>query len=374
MRRRLAVRFGAFLFVLGSRIPQPAAQARPPMHAVLVTLDGVRIEEMFGGLDEAVLRSTVSKGRIEDTAAYRRYWAATPEQRRAKVMPFFWGTLMRQYGSIAGDRARGSRFGVTNLHRFSYPGYAEILTGAAHDDTIDSNDDRRYPYVTVLEFLRATLGLARRDVAVFSSWETFHSIAAHEDGALTVNAGYDAYDTPDPATRALSRAQFDAQTPWDSARHDLFTFRFAMDYLARERPRVLYIAFDETDDWAHDRNYERVLDSLNRTDRCLRELWTWLQADPEYRGRTALLVTVDHGRGHTPEDWSTHGEDVVGADQTWLAAAGPDWPRRGEWTDAPEGTTSQVAATLARAMGEDFPRASPGAGAPIDYLWEAQDR
>jgi hypothetical protein len=370
MRRRLAGCLGAFLLVLVvSAVPRPAVRAEGPMHAVLVTLDGVRVEDMFGGLDEAVLQSTVSKGRVEDTTAYHHYWAATPEERREKVMPFFWGTLMRRHGSIAGNRARGSWFSVTNSHRFSYPGYAEILTGAAHDDTIDSNDNRRYPYPTVLEFLRAQLGLGKGGVAVFGSWETFHWIAQHEDGALTVNAGYEAYQSPDPAIRALSLAQFDAETPWDSARHDLFTFRFAMDYLARERPRVLYIAFDETDDWAHDRNYERVLDSLNRADRRLQELWTWLEADPEYRGRTALLMTVDHGRGHTPEDWSSHGEDIVGADQTWLAAAGPDWPRRGEWTDAPPGTTSQIASTLARAMGEDFQKAVPGAAPPLDYLW-----
>ena len=37
--------------------------------------------------------------------------------------------------------------------RFSYPGYSEILTGAAHDEVIDSNDNKRYPFLTVLEFL-----------------------------------------------------------------------------------------------------------------------------------------------------------------------------------------------------------------------------
>ena len=74
-------------------------------------------------------------------------------------MPFFWGTLMRAHGSIAGNRALDSRFSVSNRHKFSYPGYAEILTGAAHDEDINSNDNKRYPYLTVLEFLRQSLGL-----------------------------------------------------------------------------------------------------------------------------------------------------------------------------------------------------------------------
>ncbi len=138
-----------------------------------------------------------------------------------------------------------------------------------------------------------------------------------------MNAGYDAYQSPDARVQALNDAQFEATTPWPSARHDAFTFRFAMDDLQRHRPRALYIAFDETDDWAHDRNYERLLDALHRIDGYLRELHAWIQADPEYRDTTSLIVTVDHGRGHHADDWSKHGDDVVGADETWMIAAGP---------------------------------------------------
>ena len=70
-------------------------------------------------------------------------------------MPFFWTEWMKAHGSIAGNRALGSRFGITNRHRFSYPGYAEILTGEPHDEVIDSNDNRRYPFPTVLDILQA---------------------------------------------------------------------------------------------------------------------------------------------------------------------------------------------------------------------------
>jgi hypothetical protein len=368
MRRSLAA-VGLILSVGGGGGATGHARAATPRHAILITLDGARTEEIFGGLDRIALASTVRDGVVETTRAYAEYWAESAEARRQKVMPFFWGTLMATRGSIAGNRARGSRFGVTNHKRFSYPGYAEILTGQAHDDTIISNDNRRYPYTTVLEFLRHRWAVGPDQVAVFGSWETFHWISGREDGAVSVNAGYQAFGSSDPAIQALSRAQFEAKTPWPSARHDAFTFRFAMDYLQRVRPRLLYIALDETDDWAHDSNYERVLETLTLTDGLLRELWTWLQADVEYRDNTAILITADHGRGHTAADWSKHGEDVVGADQTWLAAIGPDWPRRGEWTDAPPAFTNQVASTLAREVGEDFRAGVAGAGAPIDYLW-----
>lgn len=385
MRARLPLRPGLFpdgrhltrlastlwLAVLGSMVfaAGQAAPARPAAnHAILITLDGARIEEIFGGLDLAVLRS-VTEGPVERSPVYRRYWAPTREQRRAKLMPFFWGTWMTSYGSIAGDRTRGSRVTLANGHRFSYPGYSEILTGAPHDEVIDSNDQRRNPYPTVLEFLKRALGLERGGVAVFASWETFNWIVEHEEGALTVNAGYEAFAHPDPAVRALSARQFEARTPWDSVRHDMYTFRLAMAHLESARPRVLHLALGETDDWAHDRRYDRTLQALAQTDRYLAELWRWLQADPAYRDSTAILMTVDHGRGHTPDDWHRHGGDVAGAEQTWLAAIGPAWPRRGAWAEAPEVTTSQVAATLAKAVGQDYLAAAPDAGPPIEYLW-----
>jgi hypothetical protein len=42
----------------------------------------------------------------------------------------------------------------------------------------------------------------------------------------------------------------------EGVRHDAFTLRFALDCLRRVRPRVLYVAFDEMDDWAHDGRYD----------------------------------------------------------------------------------------------------------------------
>jgi hypothetical protein len=370
MRPRRVIVFTLFasaVIALGARQP---ARADSPRRAVLVTLDGVRTEELFGGLDREVLASLVKEGPVEQSPIYQRFGAPTPEARRTKVMPFFWDTLVRQYGSVAGNRSRGSRFGVTNRQWFSYPGYAEILTGAAHDDTIDSNDNKFYPYVTVLEFLRHRLKLPREGVGVFGSWETFNWIAEHEAGTLTINAGYEAYDSPDPVTQAWNAAQFEAQTPWDSARHDAATYHLARSFLQSARPRVLYIAFDETDDWAHEKNYGRVLEALQRIDGYLKDLWTWLQSDPEYRDNTVLIITVDHGRGHTTKDWFDHGSEVTRANETWLAAAGPDWPRRGEWTSAPDAFTNQIAATLAKALGEDFLSEVPGAGKPIEYLWD----
>jgi len=338
-----------------------AAQA-PRSNVVLITLDGVRVQEMFGGLDEAVARSVVKDGRAEDTPAWRRFWAAAPDARRRKLMPFLWDTLLARHGTIVGNQALGSVMRVTNTHWFSYPGYAEIATGAAHDAEIDSNDNRRNPFPTVLEIVRRELGLEPRHVATFASWETFRWIVEHEEGATTVNAGLQRYVHPDHDLQVLSEWQFEARTPWDGTRHDAYTWRFARAHLQTYHPRLLWIALDETDDWAHDGRYDRVLDTLSRVDAALSDLWTWLQQDPEYKGTTTLILTTDHGRGRTVEDWRNHGKDVQGAQDIWLAIAGQDVTRRGEAQNLPPLYQNQIAATIGRLLGVDFGKFVPDAG------------
>ena len=335
-------------------------------NVILVTLDGARVEEMFAGLDTSVLASTLEKGQtLQDHALYTRYWAATPEGRRQKLMPYFWGTLMTAHGSIAGNTKAGSSVTLTNTHRFSYPGYAEILLGEAHDERINSNDPVRNPYVTVLEELKTRLQLSTTDVGVFTSWDVFDAIVEHTEGSLTVNAGFEAFAHPDAHVQALSALQFETPTPWDSVRHDVYTFRLAMAHLASARPRVMYLALGETDDWAHGGRYDRVLDAYHRTDRYLEELWAWVQGQPDYRDRTHLLITTDHGRGRTPEDWRNHGAKIDGAQDVWIAIVSPTRSQRGEWRNHAPLHTKQIAATLARWMGVDWKALRPGAGRAI---------
>ena len=358
-----ALALGAAAVAIDARV-QPGATGRAE-NVVLVTLDGTRWQDLFGGIDLEVLRSTSGDTAVEKTETYRRFWAPTAAERRAKVMPFLWNRLVTQEGAIAGNRTVGSRMEVANALKFSYPGYSEMLTGAPHDDVITSNDNRRYPFPTVLEWLRKDLQLPKTGVAVFGSWETFNWIAEREEGAITINAGYENFDHPDPEMRTLSTLQHLTPNGFHGARHDIYTFRFAMAHLQTAKPRVLYLAFDETDDWAHLKRYDLVLDTLHRTDAQLEQLWNWLQSDPQYRGKTTLILTVDHGRGRTPADWTDHGKDVVGAHETWLGCFGPTVTARGEMAAGDTLYQKQIAGTIAALLGRNLATAVPGAAAPI---------
>lgn len=353
----------AFLAVAAPGIAQNKTE-----NVILITLDGARAQEVFGGLDLEILKSITKEGAIEDAPLYRKYWAATPAERREKLMPFFWGTLMRQAGSIAGNRELGSTVQITNRHRFSYPGYSEILTGEAHDDVINSNDRKRNPYPSVLEFLKRKLQLNSQQVAAFASWDVMNWIAVHEAGAIASNAGYQAYEHPDPAIQELSKLQFETVTPWDSVRNDLYTFRFALAHLKTYQPRALYISLGETDDWAHDGRYDRVLQALGRTDNYLRQLWEFLQSQERYRDKTTIMITVDHGRGNTSGQWRDHGKNIDGAKYIWLAIISPDSRLRGEWANAETVYQNQIAATICRFFNLDYGENNPRAGKPIATL------
>ena len=106
MMRRLSLLFVAVVCVvtppslaLRASASQAVACVQGGDSVILITLDGARTQEIFASLDVDVLRSTLSeKQKVEDSPVYKRYYADTSEQRREKLMPFFWRELMVKHG------------------------------------------------------------------------------------------------------------------------------------------------------------------------------------------------------------------------------------------------------------------------------------
>lgn len=359
----------AFLFFVAFLAGGASAQ-NGVRNVILITLDGVRTQELFAGLDAEVFRSTNKE--FQNSAAYKRFAAATPRERREKLMPFFWKEWMRSHGSIAGNRELNSTVQTTNKLFFSYPGYSEILTGQAHDDILNSNGFGQNPFPSVLDFLQRKLKLGKNEVASFSSWDAFNRIVTNKPDSFIVNAGYEEYDPGVPEIAALSAMQAQTLSPWPSVRHDYYTFKMALAHIKRFGPRVVHIGLGETDDWAHDKNYERVLDALKLTDEYFRELWQFIQNDPRYRDKTAIIVTTDHGRGATTKDWNSHGEDVAEAQFIWMAFISPGVKLRGEWQNSEPIFQNQVAATLSRSLDLDYSEQNPNAGKPVSAVVEGR--
>ena len=136
-----------------------------------------------------------------------------------------------------------------------------------------------------------------------------------------------------------------------------------LDHVRTKKPRVLFVGYGETDEWAHSRKYDLVLQSAHNVDSFIAELWSVMQAMPEYRGRTTFIVTTDHGRGDG-DKWTDHGEDVDGAERIWMAMIGAGIPQVGEVPGAPV-TQAQIAATVASLLGEDFAKFDPRVAKPL---------
>lgn len=360
---------GVILGLLGLLIAAPVVvrgqedRPRATRNVVFVTTDGLRPEEVFTGADEALLNE--ENGHVGDLATLRkRFERNSAEERRRALLPFFWGTIATE-GQVYGNEARGSQARVTNGRNFSYPGYNEMLTGAP-DDRIDSNDKKPNPNINVLEWLNGRPEYHGK-VAAFTSWDVFPYILNRERSGLVVNSGWEPIEGENLTVgqRALNVLTRTTHREWDNDRYDMFTFGAAVEYLRAQKPRVLYISLGSTDEFAHMGLYDRYLYAANYFDDCLERLWATLQAMPEYQGQTSLIVSTDHGRGSAPEGWRNHGANVEGADRIWIGILGPDTPALGERHDTDAITQSQIAATLAALLGEDYRAAFPKAAPPI---------
>jgi hypothetical protein len=325
-------------------------------------MDGLRWQELFHGADRALVNE--KDGGVRDSErTLARFWRDTPEARRETLMPFFWNTIAKE-GQVFGDPAADSTASVTNGHNFSYPGYNEILSGFG-DPRVDSNDKIPNPNVTVLEWLHGRPGFQGR-VDAFASWDVFPFIINDRRSGIPVNAGWQPLRdlANDGDERLINQIADELPHMWENVRYDTFTFHAAADCLAVKKPRVLYVSLGETDDWAHARRYDLYLAAAWQNDGFIRRLWETAQSIPEYRDKTSLVVTTDHGRGSTGADWTSHGREVPGSDRMWIAVLGPDTPRLGIRKNI-HVTQGQVAATVAALLGEDFPAASPESAPPL---------
>ncbi|HVK57288.1 MAG TPA: hypothetical protein VM735_00795 [Candidatus Kapabacteria bacterium] len=325
-------------------------------YVFLVTADGLRHQELFNGVDPQLMSDDAKKdsGSERPAALRSKYWAESAKERREKLMPFLWKELVKE-GVIYGNRALGSEVVVRNEHHFSYPGYAEILNGGPIA-AITSNDSIYSPRETVLEFLRRKYKLKSTEVAAFGSWEVFNWITMQKEGVIFCNAGYEAIDPKsgiklNKPLKGWSNVQFEMMTGWDSVRHDTVTLNLALEYIEEVRPKVLYIALGETDDWAHARRYDRYAEYVRYFDLALERLWTTIQSERKYHGKSAMIVTTDHGRGRTPKDWTSHGKEVPGANESWLAVFGPGVKQVGEMKGGPQYSASNVAGTILELLG-----------------------
>jgi hypothetical protein len=352
-----------FLLLLSVRV---CAQQKIE-NVLIVTTDGLRWQEVFKGMDSAIANN--KKYNEGDSAViYKHYWDSNESERRKKLFPFLWNEIGTK-GELYGNRLYGNKVDNANPYWFSYPGYHEIMTGYV-DTEVNSNGYGNNPHKTILEFLNEQPALTGK-VAAFASWGAFKGILNETKSGLPVVAGNDDCGgaNPSPRERLINEMRKDCYKPWGGAGNfDVFNHYAAKEWLENKHPKVLYVAYNETDDWAHEGKYRSYLDAAHNVDKYVGELWAFVQQNKDYKDKTLLLVTTDHGRGDIVKStWTDHGNKAASdSHEIWFGIIGPNIKAKGEVKEAMSIRQQQFAQTIAKLLGYTYTADHPIAGPIIE--------
>jgi hypothetical protein len=284
---------------------------------------------------------------------FKKYWANTAVERRKKLLPFFWSTIL-QNGQLHGNRAIDNKVDVANPYWFSYPGYNEIFTGYP-DTLVNSNSYQANPNTTVLDFFN-NQPKYKNKVAAFGAWDAYNRILNEEKSKILVVNGFENLPIKNKSADLLNKMLQDSYKPFGEEEClDVFTNHAAYEYLKTNKPKVLYISYGETDEWAHHGHYRDYLNAANQVDKWIESIWNYIQSTPQYKNKTALFITTDHGRGDSiKNEWTSHNSKIVGANEIWFAVMAPGIKAKGEVKTNTQLYQKQFAQTMANLLGLTF--------------------
>ena len=248
-----------------------------------------------------------------------------------------------------------------------YVATASIATGAYQ--TFDNFVAQRPTSPTLFEYYRKALRRPASDAWVIAPSNGFDRLGASRHAAfgpefgaqvvlpkrlLALAAGsqghrlddyasllHDTYETPlvtgDPLTTAaqdaqeldrmtgllrLSVAEFTAHARALGSADELSLF-IARQAMRQMAPSVIFLTLHDMD-VAHSGAYSLYIDAIQRADRLVAELWNEIETNPDYAGRTTLLLLPDFGRDADGEasGFQHHRTGSAMARTTWMLALG----------------------------------------------------
>lgn len=110
----------------------------------------------------------------------------------------------------------------------------------------------------------------------------------------------------------------------DSA--DELSIYITRQLMKQHAPSLMMLTLHDMD-IAHSGAYSLYVDAIRRADRLCAELWSMVQADPEYKDRTSLYIMPDFGRDADDDPagngFQHHRTGGAMARTTWMLALGP---------------------------------------------------
>ncbi|MEI9959082.1 MAG: hypothetical protein WDM90_22840 [Ferruginibacter sp.] len=208
------------------------------------------------------------------------------------------GNIGPRQGAIYGNRNYANKVTVANSYRFSYAGYNEIFTGYA-DPGIIANKKKWNRNDNLLQFINEQEEYKNK-VAAFTSWNLFSYIFNKRQSDFYLNSGYQniLHDSLTETETLVNGVQASIMDTLQPTRNDMLTFITAKEYIQAKHPKVVYIGFGETDEYAHSGKYDDYLESAHLFDEYLKQLWYLVNKDPFYKNNTRFY------HHHRPWAWA----------------------------------------------------------------------
>jgi len=105
---------------------------------------------------------------------------------------------------------------------------------------------------------------------------------------------------------------------------DELTYLVSREVMRKFAPRLLVVIFSDVE-VAHFGSYAMHLAGIRTADRLAYQLWQEVEANPEYRGKTTLLILPEFGRdpdGSTTNGFFNHRANEESTRNTWMMALG----------------------------------------------------
>ncbi len=342
--------FGILHFTSLSALAMPESPKR--QNVILITLDGVRYHEIFGGVQRS---------------------REIGEPKHTPILPKV-ERVFREHGFVFGDRNRrgGSTMKISNRISLSQPGYRSILTGD-FEEQCRGNGCGVIDRETIIDRLMDE-GFESRDVATFASWDVIDRCLESKTPRAVKSIAFESVQgltgvESSPFLEIEERARAD-RPHWGGSRRDTYTFEMGLKYLKTYRPRFLYLSFVDTDEYAHEDNYPGYVGALRDFDQRFVQLMDTLRSLGEYGQETSIVITTDHGRGRW-FIWKNHSREWIDSTRVWaLVLPSPGLRERSELrrSDRRRFAHVDIRPTLETLLGLEPRAAGPGKGRSLVEL------
>jgi hypothetical protein len=136
---------------------------------------------------------------------------------------------------------------------------------------------------------------------------------------------FDASDRLDPRVRSSIKAAIaNFVRSGGPTSGDELTFFMTREVMRQFAPRVLVVAFSDVEA-AHFGSYALHLAGIRSTDRLAWQLWQEIEANPDYRGKTTMVILPEFGRdpdGSSTNGFFNHRANVDSTRDTWMMTLG----------------------------------------------------